>query len=180
MIEQEDYDQKIGWFIGLFVGNGLIYMTRHGQDSRGWTRFKMHARVDLHITRYEVLHDIVELLNVGTVLRKKGRFAPRIIWETTNMDELEIVLEILEQAVTPLPKILHKQIGLAREFLETRMSPGRKDEDMLEQVQWTRGRIYDALKNMKHWRKGETEEFLDKWMIDKGWVNYGDKPEGAY
>ena len=163
MFEQEDFDQKVGWFGGLFVSNGAFYITRSGTTSSGRDKYVVGATISVHISRKEVLGDVIEIFEIGHILQKKKTFYNREYWEVKTIREVSVVLELLDQLVWPIPVMLTKQMDIIRRFMATKMQAGRpRDPELADEVQWHRDEMYEEMKALTEWKKSiEYKEDLD-------------------
>lgn len=177
-MEQENYDQMIGWFGGLFASNGIFYITTWGQTPAGRTRYMLAASISVHVARKEILNDVIDIFKIGRIVHKKDAYYNRTFWEARNIEDVKVVIEVLEQLEWPLPTILVKQLDLAKQFLETKMPPGRpKDPELADQVQWHRDRLYDEMREITAWKK--SVEHKKKRKKAKGETDGGEDAEGA-
>lgn len=153
-MKQEDYDQKIGWFGGLFAGAGSFYITTWGETAGARTRYVLAATIPFHVSRKETVSDLIEVFGIGRLVQKENNFFNRVSWEARTVQDVTMVVEMLEQLEWPLPVILNKQLEIARQFLDTKLPPGRpKDGELADQVQWARDQMYIEMQELTAWKK---------------------------
>lgn len=171
MTEQEDYDQKIGWFSGMFAVAGSFYISTWGETSSGRTRYVLAATIPFHVSRKEAVSDIIEVFGIGKLVQKRNNFFNRVSWETRTVKDVEVVVEILDQLQWPLPTILNKQLEIAKRFIETKMPSGRpRDTELADEVQWHRDQMYAEMQKLTAWKKSTEYKRPLKGESDEGSV----------
>jgi len=166
LLEQEDYDQFPGWVGGLFAANGSFYITRSGETVAGRTRYLLCAAVRIHVSRKELVQDLIDLLGGRLILKKKGYYN-RVTWEVRTVKGTTKIVELLDQVVWPMPTIINRQHDIARRWLAHKLLPGRPtDDELANDVQFFREQLYDEMRELTEYKR--SLEFKRKEEIEDG------------
>lgn len=152
ILEQKNL-QLSEWFGGLFTASGSFCITKRGEMAVGHIKYSLSASIGIHISRQEIVRDLVELVG-GRPLQKKDGYFNRVTWEARSFQDVAVVVALLEQAACPLPVIVSKQLDIAKRFLKTKMHPGRsKDIDLADEVCEERTQLWTEMRELTRWKR---------------------------